>query len=138
MGDYTTLSTVRKCIVTGCGTVPSPADGVIIAGSNSSDNIFENNIIYNNTNYGINIGAGVTRTGVRLHNTFSGNTAGSTQSAGSIGTFIDTGGAVTGDDITNIVNGVWNEVITSGHTVVGSAAKTLKDAKTKATLASLK
>ncbi|AKM79009.1 TPA: hypothetical protein DEQ95_00385 [Candidatus Beckwithbacteria bacterium] len=138
MGDYTTLSTVRKCIVTGSGTVPTPADGVVITGSNSTDNIFENNIIYNNTSYGINVGNGVVRTGIRLHNTFSGNTAGSTQSVGSVGTFIDTGGAVTGDDITNIVNGVWDEVITSGHTVTGSAAKTLKDAKTKATLASLK
>jgi len=137
MGDYTTLSTVRQCIITGSGTVGTPTDGAYLTGSNTSDNIFENNVIYNNTSYGINIDTYVTRTGVRLHNTFSGNSAGSTNNLGTA-TFIDTGGAVTGDDITNIVHGVWNEVISTGYTTTGSAAKILKDTKTKATLASLK
>ncbi len=80
------------------------------------------------------MGSGVTRTGVRLHHTFSGNTSGSTRDLGT-GTFIETpaGGASASD----IADAVWDEVI-SGHTTSGTAGRTLKDAKTKATLASLK
>jgi hypothetical protein len=96
--------------------------------------MFENNLIYNNTGYGIDVGTGVLRTGVRLHHTFSGNTAGSTRDLGT-GTFIETqaGGA----SASEIADAVWDEVI-SGHTTIGTTGRTLKDAKTKATLASLK
>lgn len=47
------------------------------------------------------------------------------------------GTALSASDLTSIINGVWDETITE-HTATGSAAKMLKDIKTKATLASLK
>lgn len=47
------------------------------------------------------------------------------------------GTALSASDLTSIINGVWNEVL-AGHITSGSAAKMLKDIKTKATLASLK
>jgi hypothetical protein len=46
--------------------------------------------------------------------------------------------AISPTDLANIADGVWDEII-AGHTgTTGSAAKLLKDIKTKATLASLK
>lgn len=136
MGAATALSLVSTCILTG------NADGVDLTGSGLTNNIFENNLIYNNTGYGIDIGPGVTRTGVRFHHTFSGNLA-STRDQEPTGkqTFIETAGAVTPDDraliAVEVADAVWTEVI-SGVTTPGSAGKMLKDAKTKATLASLK
>jgi hypothetical protein len=96
--------------------------------------MFENNLIYNNTGYGIDVGSGVQRTGVRLHHTFSGNTAGSTRDLGT-GTFIESqaGGA----SASEIADAVWDEVI-AGHTTIGTTGRALRDAKTKATLASLR
>ncbi|MFZ2202244.1 MAG: hypothetical protein WAV56_02495 [Microgenomates group bacterium] len=44
---------------------------------------------------------------------------------------------LTASDIANIADGVWDELI-AGHAISGSTGKTLKDAKLKATLASLK
>jgi len=97
----------------------------------------ENNIIYNNTTSGIEIDNDVVRTGIRLHHTFAGNTPNITDNG--TDTFQDTSGTITPGDITNIVDGVWDEVISaSAHAGAGSAGKTLRDAKTKATLASLK
>lgn len=129
IGDNTALSKISTCIVSGCG-----GDGVNLEGNNIHDNIFENNLIYNNTGYGIDIGSGVLRTGVRLHHTFSGNSAGNTRDAG-IETFIETqaGGASPSE----IADAVWDEII-AGHTIAGSAGKMLREIKTKATLASLK
>ena len=129
IADGTTLSKITNCIVTG-----STGDGVDLSGNSSSDNIFETNLIYNNGGYGIDIGSGVTRTGVRLNHTFSGNTSGSTRDLGSA-TFIESpsGGA----SATDIADAVWDELI-SDHVTDGSTGKTLKDAKTRATLASLK
>lgn len=128
METGTTLSKVSTCIITGC------TDGANLTGSSISDNIFENNLIYNNSGYGISVGSGVLRTGVRLNHTFSGNTSGSTQDLGT-GTFIESpsGGA----SASEIADTVWDEIIT-GHTTANSAGKTLRDAKTRATLASLK
>lgn len=138
IGNTTTQSIISKCIVT------DNINGASLAGTGLSDNIFENNIIYNNSGYGISIGAGVTRTGVRMHHTFSSNTLGSTyDEPPTTGkqTFIETGGAVTPDDraliATEVADAVWSEVIT-GVTGAGTAGRILKDAKTKATLASLK
>lgn len=128
INDSTTLATIRKCIISG------NADGVELTGSSSSDNIFENNLIYNNSAYGIDIGSGVSRTGVRLHHTFSGNTSGSTRDLGTQ-TFIETPAG--GSSATDIADAVWDELI-NDHQTSGSAGKTLKDTKTKATLASLK
>lgn len=129
INNSSTLSKISNCIVTG-----STSDGVDITGSSSSDNIFETNLIYNNGGYGVDIGTGVTRTGIRLNHTFSGNTSGSTRDLGS-NTFIETpsGGASASD----IADAVWDELI-ADHQTTGTAGKTLKDAKTRATLASLK
>ena len=130
VGTGTSLSTIRKCIVTG-----NP-NGIYLSGTSITDNILENNVIYNNTT-GINIAdATVVRTGIRLHHTYGGNTTNITDNG--TGTFQDTSGTIDSGDIDNIVSGVWNEVITTGYTTSGSAAKVLKDAKTRATLASLK
>lgn len=129
IGASTSLANVRQCIISG-----NSADGVDLAGATISDNVFENNLIFNNTGYGIDVGTGVTRTGVRLHHTFSGNTIAATRDLGT-STFIESqaGGASAAE----IADAVWDEVI-SGHVAAGTTGKTLKDAKTKATLASLK
>ena len=129
IGATTTNSNIRQCILSGNG-----ADGADLSGSGVTDNIFETNLIFNNTGYGIDVGTGVTRTGVRLSHTFSGNTVASTRDNGT-GTFIET--AAGGESASAIADAVWDEVI-GGHVTAGTAGKTLKDAKTKATLASLK
>jgi len=129
IGASTSSSNIAKCIITG------NADGIDLSGALVTDNILENNIIYNNTANGIDIGSGVVRTGIRLHHTFAGN-ATNINDAGT-DTFQDTSGTITPADIDSIVDGVWDELI-SGHTTAGTTGKTLKDAKTKATLASLK
>lgn len=128
LGAGTTLSKIKQCILTG------NADGIDLAGAGVTDNIFENNLIYNNSGWGIDIGTGVLRTGVRLNHTFSGNAAGATRDLGT-GTFIETQAG--GESASAIADAVWDEVI-AGHTTVGTAGRTLKDAKVKATIASLK
>lgn len=135
IGDTATQSNIKQCIISGNG-----ADGARLSGDSITDNIFENNLIYNNTGYGINVGAGVTRTGVRMHHTFSNNTLGTTYDAPPTTgkqTFFESVGAVSDQNIIDIASAVWNEVLT-GHTTAQSAGKTLKDTKIKATLASLK
>lgn len=129
IGSDTTNIKVKQSLISGSG-----ADGVDISGTNITNNIFENNLIFNNTGYGIDIGSGVTRTGVRLNHTFSGNTLGQTRDLGT-GTFIETpaGGASASD----IADAVWDEVI-AGHVTPGTTGQTLKATKLKATLASLK
>jgi len=129
LGATATLSNISMCIISGC------VDGADLAGSGLTDNIFENNVIYNNSGNGIDIGTGVTRTGIRLHHTFSGN-ATNINDLGTA-TFQDTSGTITQGDIDDIVDGVWDEVI-GGHVSTGTTGRTLRDAKTKATLASLK
>lgn len=47
------------------------------------------------------------------------------------------GTALSPSDLANIINGIWDEAI-AGHATPGTAAKVLKDIKTKATIASLK
>jgi hypothetical protein len=129
IGNGTTNLKVRQSIISGNG-----ADGADLAGTGLTDNIFENNLIFNNTGYGVDVGSGVTRTGVRLNHTFSGNTLGATRDLGT-GTFIETpaGGA----SATDIADAVWDEVI-AGHATAGTAGQVLKATKLKATLASLK
>jgi len=128
IGNSTILSKLVRNIISGSG-----GDGIDISGASSSDNIFENNLIYGNTGYGIDIGAGVTRTGVRLNHTFSGNTAGETRDNGT-STFIET--ASGGASASAIADAVWDELITD-HTTANTTGRTLRDAKTRATLASL-
>jgi hypothetical protein len=130
VGSATSLSNIKKCIITG------NVGGIFLSGTTITDNILENNIIYNNSGDGIEIDTGVVRTGIRLHHTISGNTPNLTDNG--TGTFQDTSGTITSGDIGDIVEGVWNEIITTGYTTTGSAAKVLKDTKAKATLASLK
>lgn len=129
IGNSTTNLKVRQSIISG-----NRADGADLAGTGLTDNIFENNLIFNNTGYGVDVGSGVTRTGVRLNHTFSGNTLGATRDLGT-GTFIETpaGGA----SATDIADAVWDEVI-AGHATAGTAGQVLKATKLKATLASLK
>ncbi|HLE48877.1 MAG TPA: right-handed parallel beta-helix repeat-containing protein [Patescibacteria group bacterium] len=134
LGASTIKSNITTCIISGC------VNGVDLGGSGLTDNILENNVIYNNSGYGIDIGAGVLRTGVRMHHTFSNNTSGSYYDEPPTAakyTFVEEGVAT--GDINAIVDAVWDEVISpSAHTGAQSAGKTLRDAKTKATLASLK
>jgi len=129
IGATTSRTKVSQCIISGNG-----ADGADLSGASITDNIFENNLIFNNTGYGIDVGTDVTRTGVRLNHTFSGNTTAATRDLGT-GTFIETpaGGASASD----IADAVWDEII-AGHTTTGTAGQVLKATKLKATLASLK
>lgn len=129
IGVTTTKTSIKQCILSGNG-----ADGADLSGSGVTDNIFETNLIFNNTGYGIDVGTGVTRTGVRLSHTFSGNSVAATRDLGT-GTFIETQAG--GESASAIADAVWDEVIT-GHVAANTTGKTLKDAKLKATLASLK
>jgi hypothetical protein len=131
VGATTSLSTIRKCIISG------NSRGVNISGASITDNILENNVIFNHTSSGIEIDSGVVRTGIRLNHTFAANTPNINDNG--TGTFQDTSGTITQGDIDSIVDGVWDEVISSStHAGAGSAGKTLREAKVKATLASLK
>lgn len=129
IGDTTSRTKVVQSIISGNG-----ANGATVSGTGISDTIFENNLIFNNTGYGVDVGTGVTRTGVRLNHTFSGNTTAATRDLGT-GTFIETpaGGASASD----IADAVWDEII-AGHSTPGTAGQVLKATKLKATLASLK
>ena len=131
IGASTSIAKVRNCILSG-----NTGDGADLSGASVTDNIFESNLIFNNTGWGIDVNSGVTRTGIRLHHTIAENTAGSIEDDGT-DTFQDTSGTITGGDIDAIVDGVWDEVIGS-HLTTGTTGKTLKDAKVKSTLASLK
>lgn len=151
-----TFSKISNCVIENCGlstagdavnltnsanqvslvknVLTSSINGVSLSGTSLSDNIIENNLIYNNSGYGISIASGVARTTVRSGNTITNNTLGNTQDAGT-DTYIETpaGGA----SASEIADAVWDELVSS-HTISGSAGRTLKDAKAKATLASLK
>lgn len=109
-------------------------NGVFLAGTGVADNLIENNLIYKHSGYGVNIGTGITRTNIRGGNTFSKNAIANTLDNG-VDTYIETqaGGA----SATEIADAVWDEVLSS-HVTAGTAGRNLKDAKIKATLASLK
>ena len=128
LGNSTSQAHVSQCIIN------ANQNGIVLSGTTISDNIIESNLIYKNTAYGIDIASGVLRTMVRGENTITNNTTGNTRDLGT-DTYIETpaGGASAGD----IADAVWNEVI-ADHVTAGTTGKTLKDAKTKATLASLK
>lgn len=128
MGNTVTQSLVSKSVLFNC------VNGASLAGTGLTDNIFENNLVYKNSAYGITIGSGVVRTVVRSGHTFASNTSGDTQDSGS-STFIETlaGGASAGA----VADAVWDELVTD-HLAANSTGKTLRDAKTRATLASLK
>jgi len=128
IGNSTQATTITNCIIN------DSVNGIALSGTNITDNVIGNCLIYKNSGYGITIGSGVNRTMIRDGNTIVKNTAGNTLDNGT-DTYIETpaGGA----SASEIADAVWNEVIT-GVTGAGTAGKMLKDAKTKATLASLK
>lgn len=128
LGNSTIEAKIAKCIIF------DNINGISLAGTSLADNIFENNLIYQNSGYGLTVGTGVLRTHVRSGHTFNKNTTGNTQDLGT-DTYIETSAG--GASASEIADAVWDEVIT-GHVTPGSTGKTLKDAKTKATLASLK
>jgi len=128
LGNTTTEALISKCIIF------DNVNGISLAGTALADDIMENNLIYQNTGYGITIGSGVLRTHVRSGHTFNKNTLGNTQNLGT-DTFIETPAG--GESATTIAAAVWEEVIT-GHLTASTAGKTLSDAKKRATLASLK
>jgi hypothetical protein len=94
----------------------------------------ENNLIYKNSAYGVNIAAGVTRTTLRSGNTYHNNTSGSYLNAGT-NSYIETQAG--GESASTIAQAVWDEVLTT-HVTSQTAGKILRDTKIKATLASLK
>ncbi len=128
LANTTTQSLISRCIVN------DNPNGIVLSGTGLSDNIIENCLVYKNTAYGVSIGSGVLRTTLRSANTITNNTTANTLDNGT-DTYIEapSGGASTAD----IADAVWNELI-SDHTTAGSAGRTLKDAKTKATLAGIK
>jgi hypothetical protein len=128
IGSSVVQNTVSKCIIF------DNVNGINFSGTGLADNIMENNIIYKHTQYGINIGSGVLRTIVRGGHTFAKNNLGNVNDLGT-DTYIETqaGGA----SATEIADAVWDEILAS-HTVAGSSAAILKDARVKATLAALK
>lgn len=128
LGNTSTETFISKCIVF------DNVNGIALAGTGLTDNILENNLIYLNSGYGVTIGSGVLRTHVRSGHTFNKNTAGNTQDLGTDSLIESQAG---GASASEIADAVWDEVI-SGHLTAGTAGKTLKDAKSKATLASLK
>lgn len=128
IGNSAIRSQISKCIVSGS------INGISLAGTGITDNTLENNLIYSHSGYGITVGTGVLRTHVRSGHTYNKNTSGNTQDLGT-DTYIETqaGGA----SASEIADAVWDEVI-SGHLSAGSTGRTLRDTKTRATLASLK
>ncbi len=126
--DTTTQSLASKCIVS------DNVNGIALSGTGLADNIIENSLIYKNTAYGVTIGSGVARTTIRGGNTITNNTTANTLDLGT-DTYIETpaGGAST----TDIADAVWNELI-DDHVSTGTTGRTLRDAKKKATLASIK
>src|SRR3989344_7247479 len=123
LGNTTTEVQVGKCIIF------DNVNGIALAGTGLADNIFENNLIYQNTAYGLTVGSGVLRTHVRSGHTFNKNTSGNTQDLGT-DTLIET--TAGGASASEIADAVWDEVI-SGHLTTNTTGKTLKDAKTRAT-----
>jgi len=128
IGNNTTQTLISKCIVY------DNVNGISLSGTGIADNIIENSLIYQNSTYGISIASGVNRTIGRDGNTMANNTSGNLQDLGTDSYFETSAGGATPAEI---ADAVWDEIIAT-HTATGSAGKTLKDTKTKATLASLK
>lgn len=128
LGSLTSRAYISKCIIY------NNTNGIRLTGSSIADNTVEDCLIYKNSVYGLSVASGVARTTVRGGNTIVNNVTGQTLDLGT-DTYIETpaGGASSSE----IADAVWDEVLAT-HTGAGSGAKILKDAKLKATLASLK
>ena len=151
-----TFSKISNCVIENCGlsttgdginldnstgqlsmvknVITSSVNGITLTGTSLADNIVENNLIYSNLGKGVSIGTGVSRTTIRSGNTIVNNPSGNVSDLG-IDTYVETpaGGASSSE----IADAVWDELISS-HTISGTTGRTLKDAKSKASLASLK
>lgn len=127
-GNGTTQSLVSKCIV------GDNLCGINLGGTNIADNVIENCLVYKNSTYGVDIGAGVTRTALRSGNTLTNNTVGNTRNLGT-DTYIETpaGGA----SETDIASAVWEEIMLP-HNVPGTAGRMLQVIRNKAGLAAVK
>lgn len=128
LGDNTTQTVIAKCIIS------DSIDGIALSGTGLSDNIVEDSLVYKNSGYGLHVGSGVLRTVARSGNTFINNTTANTLDSGT-DTYIES--AAGGASASEIADAVWDEVI-SGHVTSGTSGRFLKDAKLKATIASLK
>lgn len=128
LGNTSAETVMSKCIIS------NVVNGIALSGTGLADNVIQNSLIFHNSAYGVTIGSGVTRTVLRSGNTYHKNTSGATQDLGT-DTYVETQAG--GESATAIADAVWDEVI-AGHATAGTAGKILKDAKTKATLASLK
>lgn len=128
LGSNTVQAVIAKNIIF------NNVNGIALSGTGLADNVIENNLIFQHSQYGVSVGSGVTFTQIRGENTFNTNTLGDTQNLGT-NTYIETqaGGA----SPSQIAVAVWDELI-SNHTTAGTTGLTLKQTKTKATLASLK
>ena len=132
-GDGIKIGATTQQLVMSKNIIFDCKNGISLAGSSISDNVIENNLIYMNTSYGIDIASGVLRTHGRSGNTLSKNTTANTRDLGT-DTLLETKG---GESAAAIADQVWDELI-SDHVGAGSTGRTLRDIKTRATLASLK
>lgn len=128
MDNGSTQNSVEQCIV-----FDHASDGINLVGATTSDNVIENCLIYNNGAYGIRIGSGVLRTTARGSNTLSNNATANILDSGT-DSHIETND--TSLTAPAIADAVWDEVI-SGHLGPNTTGRLLKDAKVKATLASM-
>ncbi len=128
LGDSTTQTIIAKCIIS------DNIDGIKLSGTGLSDNVIEDCLVYKNSGYGLDVGTGVLRTIARSGNTFTNNTTANTRDLGT-DTYIES--AAGGASASEIADAVWDEVI-SGHVTAGTSGRFLKDAKLKATIASLR
>ena len=128
LNNSTTQALVSKCLIN------DNVSGIRLDGSNITDNIIENCLIYKNSAYGVDIGTGVSRTALRSGNTITNNTTANTRNLGT-DTYIETpaGGA----SETDIASAVWEEVMLP-HNVPGTAGKMLQVIRNKAGLAAIK
>lgn len=127
-GNSSSQALVSKCII------GDNVNGINLTGTLITDNVIENCLIYKNSAYGVDIGAGVERTALRSGNTLTNNTLGNTRNLGT-DTYIETpaGGA----SETDIASAVWEEVMLP-HATLGTAGKMLQVIRNKAGLAAIK
>lgn len=128
LGNDTTQLQASQDIISGS------TNGIALSGTGLSDNRIEDCIISKNTAYGLTIGSGVLRTIARSGNTITNNTTANTLDNGTQSYIESQAG---GASASEIADAVWDEV-TTGHVSTGTAGRTLREIKTRATLASLK
>jgi len=116
------------------GIIFGNVNGISLSGTGLADNRVENSLIYKNSSYGLTIGTNVLRSIARSGNTITNNTTANTLDSGTQSYIESSAG---GASASEIADAVWDEII-AGHVTSGTAGRMLKDAKTRATIASLK